>query len=223
MFPGCEFYLGSVGNTRTNQVTQPLIGFGNSHTDAVANYKGKNVMVNDGANNRNNRNMGNNLEFVFGKQKSGGIKIGNGLVDNQDGVQKNLSFGQVGNQRTISQVGSFFLNYNENLNQSSNNIPGIEDVSDQNNGFRNANEVPSRNGKVNSHVYPSAYAPPSRKFSSSLPGFDGMVSPIPWASLPFVHVPPQVQPLQYWCLPPPETKNSVEMNDFWQDQDMQHA
>ncbi|GJX94126.1 hypothetical protein Tco_0348712 [Tanacetum coccineum] len=184
-----------IGNTRTNQVTQPLIGFGNSHTDAVANYKGKNVMVNDGANNRNNRNMGNNLEFVFGKQKSGGIKIGYGLVDNQDGVQKNLSFGQV----------------------------GIEDVSDQNNGFRNANEVPSRNGKVNSRVYPSAYAPPSRKFSSSLPGFDGMVSPIPWASLPFVHVPPQVQPLQYWCLPPPETKNSVEMNDFWQDQDMQHA
>ncbi|GKD39260.1 hypothetical protein Tco_1259467, partial [Tanacetum coccineum] len=127
------------------------------------------------------------------------------------------------NQRTISRVGSFFSNYNGNLNQSSNKIPGIEDVSDQNNGFWNASEVPSRNGKVNSRVYPSTYVPPSRKFSSSLAGFDGMVSSIPWAPPPSVHIPPQVQPLQNWCLPPPETKNSVEMNDFWQDQDMQHA
>nr|GEU76499.1 ribonuclease H-like domain-containing protein [Tanacetum cinerariifolium] len=191
-FQNVNSIIGSVGNTRANQVSQPLIGFGNSHTDAIENYKGKNVMVNDGANNRNNRNMANNLEFSFFKQKTGGIKIGNGLVDNQDGVQKNLSFGQV-------------------------------DVSDQNNGFWNASEVPSRNGKVNSRVYPSTYVPPSRKFSSSLAGFDGMVSSIPWAPPPSVHVPPQVQPLQNWCLPPPVTKNSVEMNDFWQNQDTQHA
>ncbi|CAI9298569.1 unnamed protein product [Lactuca saligna] len=182
----------SVRIATPNQASQPLMGFGD--------YKGKRIMVDDGKSNFNKRDVGDNLEFLLGKQKTG-VQIcknyqqngGDGSSENQDLVCKNLGYGQVGSWMTINQIGSLLSNYNGNLNKNINNVNGIEDV-----------EGAPRNKNINSCVHPSTYVQPSKKiFSSSF-----AMNDIPWVPPPST----PVAPLQKWWLQPPETKNLV-LND----------
>ncbi|KAI3514772.1 hypothetical protein L1887_13458 [Cichorium endivia] len=204
------------------QLSQPLITFGASRTDATEDNKGKTIMVADGKNNCNKWDTGDqNLKFSFGKQKTGvkffnpyqenvSLAGGDGSSENQDFFRKNLGHVPVGNWRTINNIGSFLSSYDGNLNRNINNNYRIEDVE--------ATANP-RNGKLNSCVYPSTYVQPSRNVSSSLLGFDDGMSSAPWVPTPLAPVPP----LQKWCLPPPETKNPVINDGLWRENELQLA
>ncbi|KAI3781707.1 hypothetical protein L2E82_11729 [Cichorium intybus] len=212
-------FHGSARNTNSNQLSQPLITFGASRTDATEDNKGKTIMVDDGKSNFNKWDTGENLQFSFGKQKSG-VKIfnryqenvsltgGDGSSENdQDFFRKNLGHVPVGNWRTINNIGSFLSNYDGNLNRNINNNYRIED-----------SEVNPRK-RMNSCVYPSTYVQPSRNVSSSLLGLDDGMSSAPWVPTPLAPVPP----LQKWCLPPPETKNPVISDGLWREKELQLA
>ncbi|KAI3771234.1 hypothetical protein L6452_02394 [Arctium lappa] len=180
---------GSVRNTKTNQVGQSLTSFGgsnNTYANYIADYKGKNIMVDDGKNNGNKWNI-DNLEILLGKMK-GGVRIcnkGNGSSENQD-----FGHGQVG--------------INGNLQKN------IDMIVDEKQEVWNASEVSRRNGQYNSCVYyPSTYLQPSRMVSSSLLGLDGgVMNLIPVVPPPLDHRSPPVQPPQ-----PPEINNTVDVND----------
>ncbi|KAI3676339.1 hypothetical protein L1987_85945 [Smallanthus sonchifolius] len=199
---------GSARNATTNQVNQPLHKSVNSNTDAIANNRGKSIMVDDGKSKRNKWDIGDNLEFLFGKQK-GGIKIGNDSLDNKNFGNKNQDYAQVGNKRTINQIGSSWSNYNVNLNQNINKISGIEDISSQKEASWNASY-----GKLNSPVYPATHPSHPRNVSS--------YNPISWVLQPPMHSP--MQPPRNWCLSPSaSTMNSLANDSFWKEKELQLA
>ncbi|MFS7997679.1 hypothetical protein Hanom_Chr12g01144761 [Helianthus anomalus] len=200
----------SFKNTIAYQANQPQFKFGDYNAAAIANYKGKNIMVDDGKSERNKWDAVDNLELFFGKQK-GGVKIGSGSLENKDFGNKNHNYGQVGNQRTLNQIGSFWSNYNGNLNKNVNKISGLENISGHKEVSWNASNV-----TPNASVYPSTNLSRSTNISSSCFGFDGEVSPFSWVLQPPMHSPTPVAP-------PATTISSAANDSFWIDPEFQLA
>ncbi|KAK9054985.1 hypothetical protein SSX86_026064 [Deinandra increscens subsp. villosa] len=205
---------GSVKNTITNHVNQPLMVKAPHQIehlfqprDAIENCKGKKIMVDDGKNNCSKWSAAPNLEFLYGKPKSG-VKIGNGSLENKDFGNKNLDYAQVGNQRTINQVGSFWSNYNRNLNQ---NVSGQKEQS-----WNACEGTPSNNGKQISSVYPSTYLSRSHNVTSSYLGLGDEVSRFSWVPQPQMHSPTPVQS-------PAGTISSVVNDNFLKEHEFQLA
>ncbi|KAK1429986.1 hypothetical protein QVD17_12381 [Tagetes erecta] len=205
-----SYINGSIKNSLTNQVNQPLTSFAESNTNITGNHKGKMIMIDSGKNNYKKWNVADNLGFLFGKQKDG-VNIGNGSSKIKD----------IGNRRTINQISRFWSDYNVNMNQNADRIHKMEDIISQKKVSRKVGEGTQRNVKPNSSVYPSTYVSHTRNIPTSYLKFDGDVNPFSWVPHPPIHSPIAIQPQQNRCVPLTTNEKSVVNDIFRQEQELQ--